>query len=105
MHVELGLHQCAGLLGQPGAQRPVVEQPAQSGGQTDRVGRRHKQAGSPVLHHLGDAGDRCRDTRRAERHRLQQHRGQTVPVAVLPDDAGRREDRRLRHDAPDLALR
>jgi hypothetical protein len=57
-----------------------------------------------VLDRLGDPGDRRADARGAERHRLQQHRRQTVAVAVGADDARRGQHGRVLHERDDLVL-
>ncbi len=94
-----------------GGQLGSVEQPADGVGQGRVVLGRHQQAVLAVAQHLGDAGGAGRHHRRAAGHRLEQHVGDAVAVAVREHPAGQGEDRGppvelrqllLRAEAPDV---
>ena len=96
------------LAGRGGAGETVgggVERLAHRVDQGGGVAGGDQPAGGAVDDHLADGGDRGGHARDAGGHRLEQHGGQAVGVAVGPDHEGGDEQIRLREQAAHLLLR
>src|SRR5581483_9709341 len=81
--------------GEPVAERRVVDEPPERGG--ERIGRagRHEQAVDAVVNDLGHAADARRDDGRPDRERLDRGVRQVLPVAR--QDGGPRAAERVEH--------
>ena len=86
--VELLADQAARRLAHPSAQRRVVGEPVQRGGEGRRVAHRHEDAGVAVTHDLADRPDVRRHEREADRTCLGQHHRQAVAQRRQAEDVG-----------------
>ena len=88
MDVEFRLDEPPGAGREPNAKAGIGEESVDGVRKRKGIALPHHQAGVAVMEHFGNARYIRRDTRRAQRHRLEEHVRQSVSVSVLTDYTG-----------------